>query len=832
MNDMVTMRDAWNYRRSNVLAPLRTPITQRRATSSGRTTKYHWLGALLWMTAFEPSVLAHGRAFDVVRADTEPQSIQVLFQGQTFAIAGWTNEISFSIEDASYAWSMDHGVTWRGGVRFPYEDYGSEMEGAPSFCADSSRAIYALGVYKAPIRDEHGVHEGLSPALFRGSITDATFQWNQAGPILLRPFARRDSAEELDAAQIATSGGKVLYAAYVHQTHAYTPRMISQVEFQRSEDAGLTWSPPASVSGPVSHGPRLVARADTVFVFWYDLAASTLVSRKSVDAGRTFGPEIVVSPVQPNEGADTPGGRSTNHPHHDPRYHCTEGLNGLTFAQVAVDNSKTARNGTLYAAWAERAEGTAEPPTISRGEIEPNDTSSSATRIEIGSTIAGTADSRDFNPTEDDLFVFHAEGGEVYQLEGRLTAIYPPGPGTNETCYALFVCQPGTPLVPLSMTYMQLDAGGISPPCLFSVPHTGDYFVEVPSLLGAYSASYQFRLTHFQRSSQSAARDQGDVVFVTSTDGGATWSPRQRVNDDPPGFVNEIPQLATDAHGNVHAAWYDRSGDTVHGIQYTIRYATSSDGGHTFTPSRAIRPDLVDWTRSRYGASSIVGDTFGFMATGDSLGLLYVNVADASKVVSGVMLPNEFRLAQMTDLDAILVDRTLYLSFTHAFPDPDIATFTLWHRDAVGDWSDTGSTPVVSGDRVEFTVVVPVSAEPGRYRVLVVPGGGTSRWGPEISPRVIDASYSPALFQLKSNPGRPPLSARLIPIVAGRILIQVFDVRGRFVRTLLDGDVSPPGVDVTWDGRASSGAPVASGRYFVRIRQGSLTRTIPVILIR
>jgi hypothetical protein len=52
---------------------------------------------------------------------------------------------------------------------------------------------------------------------------------------------------------------------------------------------------------------------------------------------------------------------------------------------------------------------------------------------------------------------------------------------------------------------------------------------------------------------------------------------------------------------------------------------------------------------------------------------------------------------------------------------------------------------------------------------------------------------------------------------AGRVRIEVYDVSGRLIRTLLDGSVAPGVHAVSWDARNGNGKDVASGIYFVRM---------------
>jgi hypothetical protein len=63
------------------------------------------------------------------------------------------------------------------------------------------------------------------------------------------------------------------------------------------------------------------------------------------------------------------------------------------------------------------------------------------------------------------------------------------------------------------------------------------------------------------------------------------------------------------------------------------------------------------------------------------------------------------------------------------------------------------------------------------------------------------------------------------------IRLEIFDVRGRTIRTLIDGVVDAGGHTLTWDKTGESGGKVQSGVYFARLRResGSATRKIMVV---
>lgn len=66
----------------------------------------------------------------------------------------------------------------------------------------------------------------------------------------------------------------------------------------------------------------------------------------------------------------------------------------------------------------------------------------------------------------------------------------------------------------------------------------------------------------------------------------------------------------------------------------------------------------------------------------------------------------------------------------------------------------------------------------------------------------------------------------------GRAKLSVVDVTGRTVRVLLDGEAPAGSREAVWDGRDSSGRPVSSGVYLVRLESEEGVRTAKVARIR
>ncbi|MCD4706314.1 MAG: FG-GAP-like repeat-containing protein, partial [Candidatus Sabulitectum sp.] len=89
-------------------------------------------------------------------------------------------------------------------------------------------------------------------------------------------------------------------------------------------------------------------------------------------------------------------------------------------------------------------------------------------------------------------------------------------------------------------------------------------------------------------------------------------------------------------------------------------------------------------------------------------------------------------------------------------------------------------------------------------------------------------------FELSCSPN-PVMNASTISYVLsanGCVHLDIYDISGRLVRILVDGEYLTPGEhSVLWDGRNSSGIKAAPGIYFCRLESGSNAGTLEMILL-
>jgi len=82
------------------------------------------------------------------------------------------------------------------------------------------------------------------------------------------------------------------------------------------------------------------------------------------------------------------------------------------------------------------------------------------------------------------------------------------------------------------------------------------------------------------------------------------------------------------------------------------------------------------------------------------------------------------------------------------------------------------------------------------------------------------------------NPFNPETTLRFDLPVEGRVRLEVYDVAGRLVRTLLDADIPAGSHQAVWDGKDGSGRGMPSGSYFARLSADGRVETVRMGLVR
>ncbi|MBC8416221.1 MAG: T9SS type A sorting domain-containing protein [Candidatus Cloacimonetes bacterium] len=88
------------------------------------------------------------------------------------------------------------------------------------------------------------------------------------------------------------------------------------------------------------------------------------------------------------------------------------------------------------------------------------------------------------------------------------------------------------------------------------------------------------------------------------------------------------------------------------------------------------------------------------------------------------------------------------------------------------------------------------------------------------------------LSQNYPNPFNPSTTIAYNMIEAGKVSIEVFNIKGQKVKTLINEQMTAGNHDVTWDGKDTNNKSVSSGIYFYKMKTGNYVSTKKMILMK
>ena len=164
------------------------------------------------------------------------------------------------------------------------------------------------------------------------------------------------------------------------------------------------------------------------------------------------------------------------------------------------------------------------------------------------------------------------------------------------------------------------------------------------------------------------------------------------------------------------------------------------------------------------------------------------------------------------------------------FTDLSTGNPTTWHWDFGDATTDTVQNPSHTYTEVDtFTVTLIVGNSCSLDTLILVDAikvKALSGVGDVISARY-------ALEQNVPNPFNPMTTIYFELPEATSVRLQVYDISGRLVRSLLNGATLGAGrQDVIWNGRNDSGQQVAAGVYFYHLNAGSFNETKRMTLVK
>jgi len=362
-------------------------------------------------------------------------------------------------------------------------------------------------------------------------------------------------------------------------------------------------------------------------------------------------------------------------------------------------------------------------------------------------------------------------------------------------------------------------------------------------------------------------RDRRELMTSFSNDLGDSWSPAITIPMGGPGFDLATPALVVANDGRPYLFWQDYSKTDPDGAIATLEVTRSTDGGETWESSRTISSVPSDWQPVTVTAGSNMKRGYRIDAAttpvalppgpkappvvasapspADDVHVAWPDARDGESNIYSAHFATGFD-APLQYADTFAVPgqtvqlRMILRNRNSLFPEQVTPMFVHLGRNWAHSYLapfvvDVSSTSVV----YPFSVQVPDTAAPGpvSYLGAILAGsevvGGCTPVIEVQSPVGVDPRVSLALsFDPPTpNPARHRVDFRFTLPSESAVALEIYDVAGARVRSVVSGSV-PGGIQSrTWDLRDGSGQKVPAGLYFSQLTVGAWRRTRRVIVI-
>jgi len=460
--------------------------------------------------------------------------------------------------------STDSGLSWSHTSSPPITGNGA-LDPAPAF--DSAGALY------------YGYLD-INCTLSRGNLvvaksTDKGTTWGS--PATIDSFASNPYHPDKPMMLVdTTSGSPFNNRPYI--VYSRVPDPSGQQPLELSYFNGTSWSnPPTTVDGGIDIGGALAVGPSSgkLYASWWDFSTGAIRIAASTNGGASFSAATTVASTsllgQFYQLPSYTGNGIADNP------------------SLGVDRTGGFSNGNLYLVWND----TLAPPAVA-----PTANATTGGVLPPGTYLAAYTYMTSFGETATSpvASITLTSGQNAIQI-------------------------PGLSGVPTNVTGVRYYLVGVPSGSGIATGFVGSGAVSGGTAAGVFIGGGS-------GNQQPPPKGTMHIFFSRSTDSGAHWSTRVRLDVGNPNDAWE-PTLSVDqSNGRVAVAWYDRRDDPGNGL-YRVYYSQSADGGSTFPAQQtAVSSSPGDPTANPYEG------------TGDYMGIASLNGSAHPVWVESHTIPN------------------------------------------------------------------------------------------------------------------------------------------------------------------------------------------------
>ncbi|MEO5987291.1 MAG: FlgD immunoglobulin-like domain containing protein, partial [Candidatus Eisenbacteria bacterium] len=774
-------------------------------------------------TATPANTRANNPAIDVGPSSGQSESSIAALGDQV--VVAWNDGDGFVTngDTQGFAWSANGGATFTDGgdvVHASLATYpGFSWTSDPVLTVNEKTGeFWYCGLFDY----NNGANNGIGVA--RGRFTAGVFAFDSVFVVRTAVSA----SEFLDKQWVAVDS--LSGNLYVTNT---TFNTIDLIDYYRSTNGGRTWTGAAKLSSALDdgfvQGSRVaIGPAGEVHVTWFAVDQVTdpdnFRYRKSTNFGVSFDSEVNAVKTIANNFA---GGPAFNRER------------ASTFPSIAVDRTTSSTRGRVYLGWHESYnfwDDFFPAPTAgaARSEVESNNSTITATPFTLGNVLRGTL-AKTLNTLDTDYWSVSLTAGQNMYVyldslsAGRAWTLRLFAPTPDQTQRLVYTGRPDS------------TSGATTARFVFTAPTNGTYYMRLAQV-SSRSVFYRVR-TMVASSAGDRSRDQRDA-FTTYSDNGSAWTTPVRVNDDPIGFDNFLPEVIVGGDGIPYMHWYDHR-DDLYGSRAWIYTSRAGAFGGAWQAGTKLGTAQSNFSTSSSNIAPNHGDYNHFAAStsrvhaswSDGRGANVDTWSAAMTTTCGITSgPNDTTMVANSNADfgwTLRNDNELFSGL-----------YSVSYTDTRG-WLTGAPTPITLAAEQSFfqtrNIAVPDTAVSGVNTVcltltnstgavvkqdcfaITVQGGalavGDQLTGFALAPSVPNPAFKQARLAFS------------LP-VSGRVSLAIFDLSGARVRQLVDGELAAGQHSVVWDGTDARGQRVKSGAYFYRLESNGQTRTQRMVFMK